>query len=791
MPFLNPIVFLTALGAVSIPVAIHLLNRRRYKLLDWAAMQFLLESVKRNRRRLRIEELILLALRCLVLVVLGAALARLTGCSAMNALPGGAESETAVFVLDDSCSMGQRVGGGTLMSAATADISAQLAKLTDTDKLSIVLTSAGADDDPFFKPTHVANAEIDVLSNRLGALKPSDGRAGLDKALATAARIFADDKSVNRRLYVYGDFRQMDLAGGPVSEPIRKACDELRKLDVDIVVMDFGRKATNNLTIESLSLADRFAVAKVPTRLHLEVRNNGQSTARDVEVTLTAKLTTPDGLREVELPKTVIPSIAPRATAGAEVMVTCPAGGPAVVTAALPADELEADSKASLALDVRQAVSVLAVDGRLDLSDPSSSGSYLFVTALDPDHNGSEGTKVDVISPSALADTALEDYDAVALLNVPSLSMATDADNRPYSPGVAALEQYVRDGGGLVIFTGDGVNPAFYNGPLYHDGSGLSPLRITQRIGDPGTRKTYFRLDPKSIAAGPVTKVFQDFLAAGLDPTQLIRFYAVTGTAGMTPPSPRADVKAPRVLARFTDQDSSPAIVSRQFGRGQVVMFYTTASTAWNDWPGGENDTFFIPTLNDTVRAVAAERQRRLTATVGEPIVYEMPASLRDATAILKTPLSPAQPAVPLSPVPVGAAGKATTRPAGGAAAAGAAAGAMELRYDRTADAGAYSLELSLPDQSSRQVFFARTVDPAEGDLTPGGESAITGAMGGDRLTYIDRRAAETAQVAEIENRKEYWTWALALLAALLATETLLGQRFGHWPGKKDKARAG
>jgi anti-sigma-K factor RskA len=187
--------------------------------------------------------------------------------------------------------------------------------------------------------------------------------------------------------------------------------------------------------------------------------------------------------------------------------------------------------------------------------------------------------------------------------------------------------------------------------------------------------------------------------------------------------------------------------------------------------------------LNDVVRHLAGSQQRSLSARVGEPIVYEIPPALRDASAVLKTPLSPAQPAVALTATPAGAAPTGQAR--GGGSAAHAAARPMELRYDRADNAGTYSLELALPDQTARQVLFARQVDPAEGDLTPGREPAIAAAVGTERLTYIDKQASEAAQVAKADAQKEYWMWALALLAALLAMETYLAQRFGHWPGGK------
>src|SRR5437764_15218638 len=68
----------TAAGAAAVPVIIHLLNRRRYRIVDWAAMRFLLAAQRQNVRRLRLEQWLLLAIRCLVLVLLAGALAAVT-----------------------------------------------------------------------------------------------------------------------------------------------------------------------------------------------------------------------------------------------------------------------------------------------------------------------------------------------------------------------------------------------------------------------------------------------------------------------------------------------------------------------------------------------------------------------------------------------------------------------------------------------------------------------------------------------------------------------------------------
>ena len=89
----------------GIPIIIHILNRRRFKTVTWAAMEFLLRAMRKNRRRLRFEQWLLLATRCLVLLLLGMALARPMGCEngAMAAL--GRHTALNVFVIDNSYSM--------------------------------------------------------------------------------------------------------------------------------------------------------------------------------------------------------------------------------------------------------------------------------------------------------------------------------------------------------------------------------------------------------------------------------------------------------------------------------------------------------------------------------------------------------------------------------------------------------------------------------------------------------------------------------------------------------------
>src|SRR5436305_5669590 len=100
--FLNPGFLFIAGALISVPIIIHLINRMRFKRIRWAAMEFLLKAQKRTRRRLIIEQLLLLALRCFLVGLVGLLVSRFIGCG--DAALGG-NSNLHLVLLADTLSM--------------------------------------------------------------------------------------------------------------------------------------------------------------------------------------------------------------------------------------------------------------------------------------------------------------------------------------------------------------------------------------------------------------------------------------------------------------------------------------------------------------------------------------------------------------------------------------------------------------------------------------------------------------------------------------------------------------
>ncbi|MHC4985312.1 MAG: BatA domain-containing protein, partial [Planctomycetota bacterium] len=339
MPFVHPAIFWAGLGAVAIPIIIHFLARRRFRIRDWAAMQFVREALRRQRRRLQIEQLILLLLRCLVVLLLAMAISRFTGCGDFSPLPGSESGRTTIFILDDSVSMGQKLGPTTAFDLATDDLAVQIEQLPEGETVAI-WRSSDPDEAPWFDLNFVTDRES--LVAKLRTLAPSDQAAEVHRLAARAAQALAA-RPGERRIVLMGDFRRHELTGegGKALSDAAAAADQA---GIDVIAMDYGQPGITNLTLVSLELVDKFVIAEQPARMAVTVRNNGQTTPDDVDLAISMRLPTESDSetagQDVQLPAVELPAIAPGEQRRIEFEVVCTRTGPVALMVGLPADDL-------------------------------------------------------------------------------------------------------------------------------------------------------------------------------------------------------------------------------------------------------------------------------------------------------------------------------------------------------------------------------------------------------------------------------------------------------------------
>lgn len=109
MVFLNPLL-LWGLLAASVPIIIHLINRRRHKTIQWAAMQFLLKAARESRGKKKLRHILILTCRALGVAALAFAAARPIVSGLLGW--GGGSIDLVVLILDRSASMEAKPGDG-------------------------------------------------------------------------------------------------------------------------------------------------------------------------------------------------------------------------------------------------------------------------------------------------------------------------------------------------------------------------------------------------------------------------------------------------------------------------------------------------------------------------------------------------------------------------------------------------------------------------------------------------------------------------------------------------------
>lgn len=205
MSFLHPLIFAAGIASVAIPIAIHLLLRQRRKPIMWGAMRFLIEAYRRQRQRMRIEQWLLLAARCLLVALIAAALARpLLQGAGLLAGPSG----RAVYVLlDTGLASSAREGE----SADTSALERQrktaielLASLGPSDRAGLVLLGA-----PASAVVAPASADIGAVRRLIEEAQPTDAAtdiAGAFESIADALDKEEDSRTRPTTLVVLSDF---------------------------------------------------------------------------------------------------------------------------------------------------------------------------------------------------------------------------------------------------------------------------------------------------------------------------------------------------------------------------------------------------------------------------------------------------------------------------------------------------------------------------------------------------------------------------------------------------------
>lgn len=699
MPFLAPLLLAGAVFAAA-PLIIHLLNRRRFKLVEWAPMQYLKLTLRTNRRRLQLEQWILLAIRTLVILLLIFAVARpfLSGNAAGSWLSMG-DRTSRVILIDNSLSMGLDTAGQTAMQRATDQAGTLIESFASQDALTVLTTSRI--DQPLIKDSVVTGDQAQTLASRVRSLEPVDSANSWSAALSEVADLFEGVRYNSKELRIITDQR----AAGWSAD----AAEQAKKLEaqgIRVVIVDVGEGSTGNASIASLEQDAGVALINAPVRFTatIQVDELDFNFATDFATLVVDGVETP-----IELPDR---------SSGETIELaferTFETPGQHTVLLKLPDDTLAGDNTRSLVVEVAESVRVLLVDGEPGIAARDSEVFFLAQLL----YSGATPIETTVLADSDWLDQPTPgSYDLIVLANVERLP-----ERR-----VAQLRTLVEAGCGLVVFPGDQVDPASYSQLLYQGGLGLLPAAVG--------------LGEEAEVEGLIVEAIDDTPMPLLAQLQT----DVPGMLARATPRKIAPVVMPaeedrqetRVLARWNAPGQPPAAIEKRVGRGRVVLWTVTADRAWSDWP---TEGSYIVGIREVALNIAGVTRSQGNLTAGQPIRQRVSASNPPLRADVSRPGEDLTQTATIDRSDA-------DRPA--------------VVYNATHRAGLYELTWDVPGKDEpTKAIYALSPDPSESDLTSLSDEQLTQLLPGVDLTLVDLGANSS----EGAQRELWRTLAMLLL---------------------------
>lgn len=582
MGFLAPIMLWGA-AAASIPIALHLFFRSRYRTVPWAAMKFLLTSIEQTSRRLRFQELLLLLLRCAVLVLLAVALARPLSTVVRGA--GQGDAVDAVFLFDTSFSMGASDGSRNRLGHAKE---AALKAIDQLPSHSTVQIITCADRATLLGPRSPANLEQarSLIQNLALTSLASD----LYPGVAEAASVLQRGQASNKEFYLFSDMQNLawDQQAGNLNNTLKDIKDK-----ATVFLVRCGTRPVNNVAI--VGITPQSGVPRPGERIGFAVlvRNTGKEPVKELKLTLAV-----DGDDKVAETQ-ALPKIDPGETRAVTLTAKLEKAGLRVLTARVSHDDLDGDNRFDQVVLVREQVNILVVDGGMHERDPEKWSSFNLMNALLPVKDIERAKyhlQPRLVTPRLAAPALLAKTDLCILVNVAlQADLKRSAEVLP-ADFVEELAGFVKQGKGLIIYAGDNVAPDAYNRILGKK-HGLLPLPIKGVLEQP--LKSPLKLNPGSAGLPAFWKFRDDDYYKGLKDVEIYKALELDETATPaakdveTDEQPKEKKQDPLTIA-FRYNSGQPAVVSRLVDGGEVMLITTaadkgwkreSADPTWTDWP--------------------------------------------------------------------------------------------------------------------------------------------------------------------------------------------------------------
>lgn len=616
---------LAGLAAVLLPILIHLLNRRRFEVVDWGAMRFL-EISQKTRRKVFIEDILLLLLRMLLVAVLVVGLAGPFLTRSVT-IPGSRPVRDLVLVVDGSASMGCLTADGkrTAHQVAVAWAADLLEDLQPGDSVGLI--------DAREQPVVLLAPTVDKgrVRKELASLPAPNGGCDAPAALSAARELLADSTRGPRDILVLTDGQRAGYADTTTrvrwellasqERSARRRDDHRSPPALNVVLVDPGRQSNpknwslgplrttrgvvpvgrevlfrGDMELNGFGLDEKGKPVTTPKPHRLSLAVDGKP-VREIKL--------PDGLRYID--GKVPYSFKHRfASPGSHLVTVSLEVDPPLAERAegyAPRDFVPGDDRTEFAVEVLPALPVLLVDGGNDPAATDRGLAYL-QTALAPASDPSPAVLVEAVGASAFEGSLLKERPGVprprvvVLQDVAALSPAQNE----------AIEAYLKDGGGVLVALGPNTDATAWNERAYKQGKGWLPAKLERAEGD--ENKPSGAASIVNNGSHPVMELFRNVTGPGsIESARFPRWWVL--------PVPGRDTPA-TILAFLTGE--TPFLVEQPYGTGRVIVSAVPLDATWGSTL--PRLPAFVPLVHELTSYLAGVRTQGHNLSAGQPLRY-------------------------------------------------------------------------------------------------------------------------------------------------------------------------
>ncbi|MFO1006728.1 MAG: VWA domain-containing protein [Planctomycetaceae bacterium] len=729
---------LLGLAAMALPALAHLISRRRFDVVSWGAMQFL-QLGRKTKRRIRLEELLLMAVRMAVLGLIALGMARPWVNGGFFSRFTGKVSRDVVLVIDGSYSTGWKGPITTPHAQAIQWAHKCIDSLRPGDTVSLLDVR-----DQVRAVIDTPSGDFDYARTLLDQLASPAGSSNLALGVRQGIQILNKATNVSREVIVLTDRQKLPWRPDDVYQWTR-IDDSMKQASVPprVWVVDVIEEVNDrvNVAVGRVELSRVMTVPDFPIRVRAAI---SQTNPNPRLVTVYFEV---DGQRLPE--KTQSVELTANGEGSVEFEHRFADTGSHLVSLVVDEDNLPGDDRSDAVVEVADGIPVLVVDGDPQ-SDPTRSESF-FVTSAFSAARDTPWVRAESISWLDFSSQSVKGKSIVWLLNVRSLTV----------PQGEALDQFVEEGGTVVFAAGDRCQAGWYPElpePLRQK---LAPAKLVDVQSDADLKLGAMRLDGESLKA-PWIEGFRAEQGVDLTSVRFAKWWKlepvvetpVTGTpVGATSPAPipppgKPATSANPVLAKF--ENGLPWIVEKRVGKGAVLQLATPLDSDWSTLPS-KND--FVPFLHEIVFAFSTQKSQH-NVELGSPLVLDQ-APLGEL--IVKGP--------------DGRESRIPTTIEGDRRTARFAQTSLPGLYEMRSAAGVGKVERFAVNFDRRESDLSQLSPPEQQGLT---EKGLAFAADVD---VIARNATDQ------QARSEFWWWLMLIVLGMLVFEVVMTRRLvqgGH-----------